>query len=72
LTELNRVKEIKGILNAMEKFGLTAGFIVSKDQDEQIEIAEKVIRVLNANRFIRKFGIYSEFLSFPYNYLVPK
>jgi predicted AAA+ superfamily ATPase len=60
LTEQNREREQKGLVIAMEKFGLTEGFIVTKDQDEQIEIAGKTIHVLNANQFIGKFGMNSE------------
>jgi hypothetical protein len=59
MTEQNRKREITGLLNAMEKCGLTEGFIVTKEQDEQIEISGKMIQVLNANRFIRKFEVNS-------------
>jgi len=62
LTEQNRGRELKGQVIAMEKFGLTEGFIVTNDQEEQIEIAGKMIHVLNANQFIGKFGMNSEIL----------
>lgn len=61
LNDENRKREIDGLLNAMQKFGLKDGYIVTYNQQEQITRDQKNIFTINARQFIDKFGFHSEF-----------
>lgn len=46
ISEDNKEREAEGLLEAMEKFGLSKGIILTKEQDALIKIKGKGIRVL--------------------------
>lgn len=41
----NKKREINGLENAMDAFGLTGGLILSKDEEDEIKIGKKIIAV---------------------------
>lgn len=45
LTQINREREVNGLLEAMNKFKLKTGLILTNDQDEEIEVDKKRIIV---------------------------
>jgi uncharacterized protein len=56
----NKEREIRSLVNAMKKFSLKEGYIVTKDQDEIIEMDGFNIIILNEKEFRNKFGMNSE------------
>lgn len=52
LNEKNRKREIDGLLEAMEKFKLKTGTIITLDQTEEIQLGTKKIAVIPAWRWI--------------------
>jgi hypothetical protein len=48
ITEENKSREIEGLLEAMKKFGLNKGLIVTFDQEDEINQDEKQIRLIPA------------------------
>jgi len=61
LSDENRKRETEGLLNAMQKFGLDNGYIVTYNQEAQTTIDQKNIFIINAQQFIDRFGMNSEF-----------
>lgn len=43
ITETNRDRELNGLLEAMEKFKLKKGLILTNDQEEEIKVGDKLI-----------------------------
>ncbi|MFA5961224.1 MAG: ATP-binding protein [Parcubacteria group bacterium] len=52
LNEKNHQREIDGLLEALEKFKLKTGTIITMDQEEEIKIKGKKIRIIPAWRWI--------------------
>ncbi len=57
LSDINRKREIKGLLSALVKFDLHEGYIVTREQNETIEMEGKSIFVVDESKFREKFGI---------------
>lgn len=56
----NKEREIKGLINAMNKFNLNEGLIVTKDQNYELLIENKKIIILDIIKFTQELGINSE------------
>ncbi len=52
LDKESREREIKGLLEAMEKFKLKEGTIITKEQTEEISVGDKKIKVLPAFKWL--------------------
>jgi len=61
LTAENKDREIKGLLNAMNKFNLNEGFLVTRNQEDILEAEGKEIKIISVEQFVDIFGINSEF-----------
>jgi predicted AAA+ superfamily ATPase len=46
LNEDNKEREIAGLIEAMEKFKLKEGLILTFEQEDKIELNEKIIKIL--------------------------
>ena len=46
LDEKNKEREIGGLIDAMEKFGLKEGLILTKDQEEEIKVGGRTIKIV--------------------------
>ena len=53
LNEDNKRREIDGLLEALDKFGLKEGLIVTNNQDDEINIGEMKISVKAAWKWMR-------------------
>lgn len=56
----NKDREIKGLISAMKKFSITEGFIVTKNQNDSLNIDGLNILILDEKEFRDKFGMNSE------------
>ena len=54
LTEDNKKREIDGLIEALEKFGLSEGLILTYDQQDALEISGKTIAVVPAWRWFQE------------------
>lgn len=54
LTEDNKKREIDGLIEALEKFGLSEGLILTYDQQDTLEISGKTIAVVPAWRWFQE------------------
>jgi len=52
LSEENKEREINGLLEAMDKFNLKEGRIITYDQEDELKINDKVIRVIPAWKWL--------------------
>ena len=53
INEDNKKREIDGLVEAMEKFGLPEGIILTHDQEDELEISGKTIRVFPTWRWLQ-------------------
>lgn len=60
LDKNNQEREIKGLMTAIEKFGLKEGYIVTKDKNIIKKIDEKTVNIIDYRNFLKKFGMNSE------------
>ena len=60
LTSKNKDREVKGLINAMKKFNVKEGYIVTKSKKETFEVDGLKVTILPENEFRKKFGIHSE------------
>jgi len=51
VTSRNKEREVNGLLEAMDHFGLEGGYILTADQEEEIRIAGRVISLIPARKF---------------------
>ncbi len=59
-SDQNRKREIAGLLSALKKFNLSEGYLITKDQSENLEIEGQAIHILDEMQFRSKFGMDSE------------
>ena len=60
LNKDNREREFKGLINALNTFNLTQGFIVTPTQKKEEVYSGKKIKIIDMAMFIKKFGMNSE------------
>ena len=53
LNEDNKKREIDGLMEALEKFDLPTGLILTFDQEDKIEISGKTIKITPAWRWFQ-------------------
>ncbi len=53
VNEDNKKREINGLVEALEKFDLPEGIIVTYGQQDELEISRKTIRILPAWRWLQ-------------------
>ncbi|MBR1368876.1 hypothetical protein RJ53_04850 [Methanocalculus chunghsingensis] len=51
VTSRNKEREVGGLLEAMDHFGLERGYILTADQEEEIRIAGRIISLIPARKF---------------------
>jgi uncharacterized protein len=60
LTNKNKEREVKGLLSAMNKFGVKEGYIITTNKTEEFKVEGLVVHILKEKDFRKKFGMISE------------
>ena len=54
VTEENKEREISGLTEAMEKFGLKQGLILTYDQEDSVQLQDKKITIMPSWKWLLK------------------